>query len=98
MDSDVALFCRAKFAPLCKNGRAVGLEFVSWVVVALLIEKIVNAGMKGRELLQISHTAKAEHRPFSSSKWPLLVVCEHTTAGQWARIPASIATPQTSFL
>jgi len=38
--------------------------------VTFLVEMIANGGVNGDELLQTPHSAKAQHRPFSSSKRP----------------------------
>ena len=55
-------------APLGESGGAVGLEIVSAVEGAFLVEMIADGGMNGGEFLQTSHAAEPLHGPFSSSK------------------------------
>ena len=55
-------------APLGESGGAVGLEILSAIEGALLIEMVMDRGVNGGELLQCSHPTKAEHRALSPSE------------------------------
>ena len=53
--------------------------------MSLQVEMVMDGSMNGDELLQTSHTTKAQHRPFSSSK-------------RLVRILASVVLPAPGFL
>jgi len=55
-------------APLGESSGSVGLEIVSAVECALMIEMLADGGMNGGEFLHTSHAAEPLHGPFSSSK------------------------------
>ena len=57
-----------KLTPLSQSGRAVLLEDISAVEVAVLIEVIVDRGVNGSKLLQGLYVPEFRHRPLSSSK------------------------------
>jgi hypothetical protein len=54
--------------PLDQSSGSVLLEVILIGEAAILIEVVENGGVNGGEFLQTSHSAKALHRPFSSSK------------------------------
>ncbi len=60
-------------APLGESGSAAGLEFLSIVEGAFLIEMVVNGGMNGDEFLQRSHPSETKHRALAPSKWLMIV-------------------------
>lgn len=52
---------------------AFGLEVFSAIEVTLLVEMIGNRCVNRGEFLQTSHLLKTEHRPFTPSKWLVLI-------------------------
>ncbi len=57
-----------KLTPLGQGGRAVLLEAVTTIEVAVLIEMIRDRGVDGGEFLQGFNVPKLRHRPLSSSE------------------------------
>ena len=55
--------------PLSQGGRAVLLEDISAVEVAVLIEVVVYRGVNGSKLLQGLDVPEFRHRALSSSEW-----------------------------
>ena len=67
-DSEAALLCRTKAAPLGQCGGAVGLKVIALGEASVLIKMVVNGSVDSNEFLQGSHAPKADHCPFSSSE------------------------------
>ena len=65
----------AKLAPLGQSGDAVQFEMLSGIETALRIEEVENRGVDRCELLQTSQSSEAQHRPLSSSKWQMGILC-----------------------
>ena len=59
--------------PLGQGGRAVLLEDIAAVEVALLIEVIVDRSVDGSKLLEDLHVPEFRHRTLSSSEWLMRV-------------------------
>ena len=75
-DRDVASgdLCR-KSAPLSQGSRASLFVDLPCDEMALLIELVVHLGMNRAEPLQGLRTSKSLHRPFSSSKRLMRILC-----------------------
>ena len=70
--------CRSgseKAAPLSESGAACLLEGVAVLDVAIRWKVVVDRGMDGGKLLQRSHAPKSQHRPLSSSKRQVRILC-----------------------
>ncbi len=55
--------------PLGQGNRAVLLEVVAAIQMAVLIIVIVDRGVDGAKLLEGFHASELRHCPFSSSEW-----------------------------
>gem|GEM_PF-3032263 len=53
-------------ATRAESGGAIGLDVLSAVEAALLVEMVMDRGMNGREFLQRSHLPEPLHCPFSA--------------------------------
>ena len=74
-----------KATPLGESGGAVGLEILSAVEGALIVEMVEDGSVDGSELLQCSHPPAAKHCPFPPSE-------------RLVRILRTVVGPAASFL
>ena len=64
-----SLFSRGELTPFSEGGGAVLLKDFASIEVTVVVEKVVDRGVDGGELLQGLDVPEFRHRSLSSSKW-----------------------------